>query len=414
MKKTSIVTIVCVFLLLTGCGLFKQKAAGYYLDKARAAAQKQNLTPAEADAAFAQIEKSCSYAPGSAQAVTVLEDLAEAAVKSGYAKAQELELNALKKMIAADAHFWPAREALINFLAARGDVSGLADEAINAERIASGAGKGEPGVRYCALLAQLAATASAAPWIASEASLNVNKSPSAFFEKAGIYSSAVAKSSDLRKELEKLAATDPTLKQAAPAELVSAAEVAAADALKDPDEIDRAQEFNERVEAEPAFKRAVDMTVQGNTALVAKDYTKARAFYQGALAQYPGLMDARRQLAEVDFQEGVRLAAVGESKKEANLLLGRAYAGVNSVIKDSVITPNYIPFLKRDKFLGETYALKAATLSAMRAVEGPKLKKPTLARLEKEFKASLDEALKLSPEGRLARELLERYTKEGF
>jgi len=36
------------------------------------------------------------------------------------------------------------------------------------------------------------------------------------------------------------------------------------------------------------------------------------------------------------------------------------------------------------------------------------------ARFETEFKAALHEALKLSPEGRLARELLERYTKEGF
>lgn len=414
MNKTVIFTIVCVFILLSGCGLFKQKAAVYYLGKARAAAQQQNLTPAEADAAFAQIEKSFSYAPGSAQVVTVLEDLAEAAVKSGYSKAQELELAALKKMLAQDERFWAAREALVNFLAARGDIGGLADEAIVAEKLASGAGKGEPGVRYCALLAQLAATASAVPWIAAEAALNVNKSPAAFVEKTGIYSSAVAKVSDLRKELVQMAASDPSLKQAAPAELVSAAEVAAADALKNGEEIARAKAFNDRMAAEPAFGRAVEMAVLGNAALVSKDYPKARAFYRGALAQYPGLIDARRQLAEADFQDGVRLAAVGESRKAANQLLGRAYAGVNSVIQDSPSVSNYLPFLKRDKFLGETYALKAAAISAMRAVGGKSIKKKTLARLETEFKSSLDEAIKLSPEGRLARELLERYTKEGL
>ena len=414
MKKSTIFTIVCVFILLSGCGLFKQKAAGYYLNKARVTAQKTNISQAEADAAFAQLEKAYSYEPGNDQNVEVLETLSDAAVKSGYQKAQEIEVAALKKMMEHDPHFWPAHEALVNFMAARGDISGLADEAIAADKLVTGAVHGDAKVRYCALLTQLAATASAAPWIASEAYLNVNKSPAGFFEKAGIYSSAVAKASDLKKEIEKMAAADPSLKQAAPAELASSAEVAASDALKDTEQITAAADFNNRVDSEPAFKKSVDMTIQGNTALIAKDYAKARAFYQGALSQYPGLIDARRQLAEVDFQEGASLAAVGESQKAADQLLGKAYGGVNSVIKESVTTGNYIPFQKRDKFLGETYALKAAAISAMRAVEGKKLKKPVLARLEAEFKASLDQAIKLSPEGRLARELLERYTKEGF
>ena len=64
MKNLVLPALICSSLLLTGCGLFKQKAAAHYLEKAGAAAQKQNLSPAEADAAFAQIVKAVSYDPG--------------------------------------------------------------------------------------------------------------------------------------------------------------------------------------------------------------------------------------------------------------------------------------------------------------------------------------------------------------
>ena len=156
------------------------------------------------------------------------------------------------------------------------------------------------------------------------------------------------------------------------------------------------------------------MIVRGNAFLNAKEYAKARALYRGALTQYPGMIDARRQLAETDFQEGESLAASGRSEKAVDQLLARAYEGVNAVIKDSVSTANLIPFMKRDRFLGETYALKAAAISAMRTVEGSKMNKTVLAKLELEFKSALGESIKLSPEGRLARELFECYTQKGF
>ena len=154
------------------------------------------------------------------------------------------------------------------------------------------------------------------------------------------------------------------------------------------------------------------MTVRGNAALVKKEYSQARAFYQSALNHYPALIDARRQMAETDFQEGAAMAAAGENPKAAAQLLYKAYGGVSAVITEALKTGNLIPFIKPAKFLGETYSLKAADLAALRAVEGARLR--NTARLEAEFKSALDEALKLNPEGRLTRELLERYTKEGF
>lgn len=409
MKNFMLVLAVCGIFLLSGCGLIKQKAAGYYLSKARAAAQKANPAAAELEQAFAQVEKASGYAPDSPQAVAALEELAAASEKSGFARGPELQSAVLKNMLARNASHWSARAALVNFLASRGDLSGLADEAIAAGKLASDR---DLRKRYCALLVQLAATACAVPWLESEASMNWNRSPEVFFEKAGIYSSAAARTAELRTELQKIDALDAELKNAPPPELVSAAEVACTDALRDQEAISKAADFNARAEADPAFKKAVVLTIQGNTALVKKEYANARAFFQGALGQYPGLIDARRQLAEADFQEGASLAAVRESGKAADQLLGGAYAGINIVIKDAAQAGSSAPFTKRDKFMGDAYALKAAVISAIKAVKGKKLKNP--ARFEAEFKAALDEALKFSPEGRLARELLERYTKEGF
>ncbi|MEI7527825.1 MAG: hypothetical protein WCK76_02670 [Elusimicrobiota bacterium] len=413
MKNSKILTLICVSMLLSGCGLFKEQAAGSCLDKARAAAQKQPLSPAETDAAFEQIDKAVAYLPGSSEAVAVMEELTAAAVKSGYAKAQEMEYAALKKMISQNSGYWPAWMALVNSMAAAGDVGGLASTAIDAGRLAAAEG-GDAGTKYCALLTQMAATASAAPWLKSEAAQNVDKSPDVFFEKSSVYSLVAAKVAELKAETDKLAAADLSLKQAAPAELAAAAETAALSALKDTGEIERAADFTVRVETNPRFKVAVEMVVRGNAALLAKEYSKARTMYQAALSQYPDLIDARRQLAETDYQEGESLAAEERTKKAADKLLDRAYSGVNSVIKDSAASPNRIPFMGRDNFLGETYALKAAAISSMRAVEGEKINKTSLARLETEFKSALDESIKLSPQGRLARQLFDTYTQKGF
>ena len=54
---------------------------------------------------------------------------------------------------------------------------------------------------------------------------------------------------------------------------------------------------------------------------------------------------------------------------------------------------------------------RPSTFSAAAKVRGRLENK---AKLEKEFKAALDEAVRLNPQGKLARDLLERYSKEGF
>ena len=409
MKISRLAVVLLSALVFSGCGLLKQKAADHYLGKAAKTAAAQNPPQADVEAAFANIEKAVSYAPDSAQAVELLGRLADSASKNGFAGAEGLEAAALKKILAASPLNWRARESLINFFAARGDLGGLEAMAVQAQELAASGGA---GARYCALLAGLAARASALPWLESGAYLSLNKTPETLFEKAAAYEDGAVKVQAMKAEVEKMAASDPTVKKNAPAALVSAAEVAAADALRDHETRAAIAGFNARAGSDKAFRKAVELVVQGNAALIRKEYPQARAFYQGALNLYPALTDARRQLAEADFQEGAALAAAGGDRKAAAQLLYKAYGGAAAVIAEALKTGNLIPFVKPAKFLGETYSLKAADLAALHAVEGARLK--NTAKLEAEFKSALDEALKLNPEGRLARELLERYTKEGF
>lgn len=390
---------------LSGCGILKQKAAEYHLGKARRTIASSSPAPADIEAAFASIDKALSYAPDSDRAVELLEELSAAAARNGYARAQELEAASLKKVLAANPANWHARLAMIDFLSARGDTGGLEAQASQAQGV-----PGNEAARYCGLLAALTARSSALPWLESEGYLALNKSPEVLLEKAAAYSAAAASVQALKAEAQRLAASDPSLKSSAPQALSSAAEVASADALRDPQALKRVLDFNARSAAEEPFRKAVELAVQGNAALVKKEYSKARAFYQGALNHYSGLTDARRQLAETDFQEGASLAAAGGDRKTASGLLYRAYGGAREVIEAG--SGSVLPFVKPEKFLGEVYALKAADLAALRAVEGRRLR--NTVKLEAEFKAALDEALKLNPEGRLAGELLDRYNREGF
>ncbi len=408
MKNSRFLPLALAAVLLSGCGMLSQKAAEYHFDRVRKTLAADNPPRALLASAFSDMESAVSYAPDSEQALALLDDLSAAASKGGFAGAPEMKASVLGKMLALRPYNWRAREAMINFMAERGDTGGLETQAAAAEGLAA---SGTPQVKYCALLAQVAALAQALPWLENEAYLSLAKTPDAFFDKSAHYSASVARLEGVKDAAEKMAAASPSLERGAPEVLVSAAEVSAADALRDGPALGRAADFNSLAASNPVFRASVEMVVRGNVSLVKKEYSQARAFYRGALNGYPGLLYAKRQLAETDFQEGAALAASGEKHKEALRLLYGAYDEAADVIA-AAPAGSAIPFIKPDKFLGEVYALKAADLAALRAVEGKRL--GNAARLQAEFKTSLDEALRLNPGGSLARELLERYTKEGF
>ena len=254
--------------------------------------------------------------------------------------------------------------------------------------------------------------ASMAPWVESEGYRSLNTAPDTLIEKAREYARVRRRAEELQSVLAKMDAADPALKKNVPEALRSSAEVALGDLAGSGDEARRLYASVAKMDAEPAFIKALSLTVQGNAALVKKDYSQARALYQSALQNYPGFIDARKQLVEVDFQEGAGMVMTGAGAKAGKLLLYRAYEESDAVIEAALERPSWMPFMTRDKFLADTYSIRAAVIAAVNAIEKGRLKNK--AKLEKEFKAALDEAVRLNPQGKLARDLLARYSKEGF
>ena len=408
MKKIAAAFTVLAF--LAGCGRVREKASDYYLSKARKTIAKEAAAPADIEAAYYALAKSLEYDPASSKAVAALEELTDKAAKGGFMKAFDLESGVLKTVLDKNPYNWPAYLAAINALSVRGDIYSLSELAAKLEAAAASKENRQP---YETALALALCYASGAPWVESEGRLNLNKNPDIVIKNAGEYVRMIGKSEDMKKAAAGMEAADPGLKKKAPQELVSSAEVALGDVLKDGRETARLRLVVAKIAADPAFAKAVALTVQGNASLIKKDYSGARALYGSALQHYPGFIDARKQTVEVDFQEGAGMALAGENIKAAKQLLYSAYYGSDEVIEAALENGSRMPFMARDKFLADTYAIRAAVISALSALEKKKSAR-NKARLEKEFKAALDAAVKLNPQGKLARDLLERYAKEGF
>lgn len=406
--------LVLIFLIVGICAaaggvtLFKYKAPNYYMDQVHNVIQKPNASLAEIEHAFACLNKVRRYISDKEIITSTSDELRESAEQKGYVKAGEMQLNLLKKIIEEEPHNWHARELLLNQLSIRGDLNGLAEEVAALDKLISN----NADINFCVKTAQLFAVSSSIPWLESEAYLNLNKSPDLFIEKTAIFSSAVKKTTDLRNELRAMAAQDPSLQKAPPVSLFSAADLATLEALKNIDLIERVEKFNKKINTDDNFKKAAEMALNGNVSLAAKKYSDARAMFRASLNIYPTLLDAKKQLAETDFQEGVYLLAADTSQKAADLLLKNSYTLLNELIEESYAYGPTFPFVNGDRFTGDSYALKAAVISAIRATRSKNNKKTRA--MEEEFKTALDEALKLNPNSRMAKDLLDRYTKEGF
>ena len=407
MKKLIALTLVAVS--LTGCGMIKEKVSGYYLSKVRKTLALQNPSQAELETAYSDIGKSLEYRPASRRSLETLTELTEKANKAGFAKGFDLEIAILKRVLRGSPSNWPVYSSVINALSVRGDLYSLNALAARLEADTSSKDNSQP---YETAMTLALCYASMAPWVESEGYLSLNKAPDTLMEKAREYARVRRRAEELQGALAKMDAADPALTKNVPESLRSSAEVALADLAKSGEEARRLYASVAKMDAEPAFVKALSLTVQGNAALVKKDYSQARALYQSAMQNYPGFIDARKQLVEVDFQEGAGMVMTGAGVKAGKLLLYRAYEESDAVIETALERPGWMPFMTRDKFLADTYSIRAAVISAVNAIEKGRLKNK--AKLEKEFKAALDEAVRLNPQGKLARDLLERYSKEGF
>jgi hypothetical protein len=407
--KSKLALALAAAVCLAGCGKIREGASGYYLSQVRKTLALREPSRAEMEGAYAAIGKSLQYRPDSIRSLETLKALTGKAGDVGFAGGLDLEIAILKRVLRGSPFNWPVYAAAVNDFSVRGDLYSLNELAA----VLEAAGSPKDARQTYEIYTGLALCyASMAPWVESEGYLSLNKTPETLIEKAREYVRVRRRAGEMQAYLAKADAVDPAWRKLVPEALRVSAEVALGDLAGSGAEAERIYASVARMDSEPAFLKAVALTVQGNGALMKKDYSGARAFYRSAMQNQPGFIDARKQLVEVDFQEGAGLALTDAGLKSGRQLLYRAYEESDEVIETALEKQNWMPFLTRDKFLADTYSIRAAVISAVSAIEKGRLKNK--AKLEGEFKSALDEAVRLNPQGKLARDLLERYSKEGF
>lgn len=408
-KIALIILAVLICGAVGGVTLFKYKAPAYYMDQVIEVINKPAASSEEIEKAFEALDKSREYISDKELIIQRSDELAESAEKKGHLQAREMQLKFIRKIISEEPGNWNAREILIKSLAERGDLEGLAAEVASLDKLIR---VSDDDWNYCIKTTQLFAVAASVPWIQSEAYLSINKSPQSFIEKTGVYVQAINQIEMIQHDMVTMLGTDPSLKKVPPASLLSAAQLAAEDVLGEKEIISRAEKFTLRMETDENFEKSVKNALEGNAALAAKKYSEARAKFRSAIALNPHFPDAKKQYAETDFQEGLFLLASDSSLGRAKRLLKGSYDSLTELVGEADAYGPVFPFTDRDKFSGETWCLKAAVISAMRTAYSQDNK--DVKALEKEFKEALDQALKMNPNSRLAKEMLDRYSKDGF
>ena len=407
------VLIACLLSIagFSGCSRIKSGLSKRCLSKADRILSTTD-SPGELTRAFGLIEKSLEYDPDSAASLEFLDETAQAKHREGFTRALELETKILKKYLLSRPRKWDAYTMLINVASFRGNVRLLRETAKTLERGQSHfSSKNWDSPQYPANLTLGFAYCELLPWIASQGHISSARDAEVLLEKADEFLSVTQKLKSVASEITKARFNDPNLEKTVSARLLSSYEVALQDADRRSPEIARMRRVMAKIKSEPSMKKALESTVDGNRYLAQKDYSRARACYLSALVESPGFVDARHQLVNIDFQEGAVEATDG-NMQVAKQLLNKAYSGSIEVLRHLKKHGNYMPFQPVNKVLAQAYSMRAAILSALHTLGESGRGEP--ADMEREFKASLDEAIRLNPESKLARDLLERYVKYGF
>ncbi len=392
--------------------MIKSKVSRYYLSKAEKIHKANILSDKDLKKAYVYIEKSLQYNPQAFKALNLLEDLTDSAYRGGYSDALEMEVNVLKKYLNKNPYNWNAYLLIINALALRGDVFVLNEIAGNllvTTEFLKGKNAKDKNYFHANLTLGLC-YGTIIPWIESEGYLNINRNPQKVIEKTKEYMEYMDKLYEVSVLIKKMAASDKILKKNALPRLLNSYNISLEDIMKNKAEVLRMKAIAEKIKTDKQFIKGISMTVEGNVQFMKKDFSKARIMYAGAVGNYPDFIDAKKQIAEIDFQQGALLAITGD-KKSAIQLLYKAYEETDDII-ELLERGNQMPFVSKSKFSAETYSLKAAIISAINALKKGNARSKLA--LEREFKYYLDKAVKHNPENRLARDLLDRYAREGF
>ncbi|GEM_PF-2074464 len=403
-----ILSVIVIF-FFSGCSIPKTKIADYYLSKADKIYSLRNPSESKLKKAYDYISKSLQWQPRQERAFELLENITSAAYRGGYIKSLELESQVLINYLKTNPGNWKAHFILINNLGLQGDVSALGKTAKILEKTLKTLKKDEDifsaymclGICYGTMLS----------WIESEGLLSINRDAETTVKKVHEYGDTAEKFDKISKTVSGMLLADSGLGLKVNEEISNSFHIIIEDIKGADSGFSRMLSIYRKIRSTPSFLRSVKMCVEGNASLVKKKFALARSKYESVLSNNPSFIYAKKQLSELDFQQGAILALNRATKKQALKLLYSAYERIDELLRSNE-KRNMMPFVKPNKFIASAYSLKATIISAINTVKRKGNRERRL--LEKEFEYSLKEAIKYDPENNLAKSLLDRYAREGF
>jgi len=379
----------------------------HYISKAEKIVLKEEVSPDEIDKIYEYLSTALDYKKDLPKSIEISEKISQASIKCGYQKAYDLQINFIRKYLKLNPYSWDVQINLISSYSLRGDLKDL-DLLINEfENMESN--EANEKNKFSFLVLKAIAYANILPWIESQGYLSTNINPEHTIEYLKEYKSYLDKAYKVKEKIEDK--NNLTLKQSIDKQLQDAYEVAVYEAFKNEKEIKRNIWIYEKINSDPKFSKALNYTFEGNKYLIKKDYRNARILYQAAINNYENFVNARKQMIETDFQQAMSLALVNNKTENLKDTFYTCYEDIKELIENSPSDFSLIPFISNDKFLSDLYALKAAIISGLLTIEDfpPKRK----LKIKAEFEFSLNKAIELNPNNKLARDMFERQRNEG-
>ncbi len=402
MKRIFLLTAAC--LVFSSCGYYHEKMAERYIKKAEKISLASEASSEEIDSVYEYLSKALDHKPNLPKVLEIAERTAQASAAGGYMKPAQLNMEIVNKYLKLNPNAWQVYLNLISAYSIKGDLLGL--EGLIA-KFYSIQNRIKPEERITLKVLTAICHYNLITWLKSEGYLSVNAGADKLLENLNRFADYTARARTVRDEIKKEEASLASVDR----EITYAYEISLAEAFKDEKEISRILRLNELARQDPAYLKAVRYAADGNAFLYKKEYANARIYYKAALSNYPGFINAKKQLIETDFQEAMTEALSRPDISAIKETLYDCNQEITDIIQESSSLESVMPFVTAEKFLSEAYSLKAAVLTAFMTIEDmPPQRKE---KIQKQINAALDKAIELYPKNKMAKDIFERIRKNG-
>ncbi len=405
MKKKAVFFLIFPLFLFSSCGYYHKKMAERYLKKAEEISMRQEASQEEIDSVYNYLNKVLDHIPNTHKVLEISEKTAQASALGGYTKPSELNMLIVNRYLKLNPRSWDVYLNLISAYSIKGDLLNLESMINKLSSINSNLTPEDrlyikilTGICYYNLLT----------WTQSQGYLSVNSGADSLLDNLNRYSKYLSLATGIRDEVKKENSMLTSLNR----EITYAYEMAMNEAFKDQREIDNTIKLHEFSKNEENYLKAIKYTADGNAFLARKEYANARVYYNAALSNYPEMINAKKQLIETDFQQAMSDALSKKNTDDLKETLYDTYQEIKYLIEDSNVSDSMMPFVTKDKFISEAYSLQAAILTAISTVEN--LKPAKKEAIKRQIEHSINKALELYPQNKMARDLFERNRKNGI